>query len=189
MGIRMKEEIVRHFNDVQVIKDVCGELRVLSTIVDFELASLAVATIYNPSIPHYHTSITEFYFVWDGTGRIIVGREHYEIATGTMIIIPPNRVHYTIPRKVMKVLAFSVPAWFKEDQIIIENEDEVAAHYSAHKEKLQLIEELLIRSDLGFTEKMDLDERETLDSKRQQLILKVGWNKMSIPELRRALAP
>jgi len=182
--IGMKKEIVRYTNLIEAIKDACGELKILSSREDFEPASLAMATISGPTIPHYHTFLTEFYFVWEGTGKIIVGRDRYDIKVGTMVIIPPDRVHYTIPGEIMKVLVFSVPAWFEEDQIIVE---EGMACYSSLKERLELIEELLIRSERGFTEEMSSQEKETLDTERQSLIIKMGWDKLSIPELRELL--
>lgn len=60
---------------------------------------------------------------------------------------------------------------------------------SEFKEKSDLINELLSKSDLGFKPKMSKEEREALDIKRQMLVLRAGWNKMSVSELKALLAP
>jgi hypothetical protein len=60
---------------------------------------------------------------------------------------------------------------------------------SEFKEKSGLINELLKRSDLDFEPKMTKEEREALDIERQMLVLRAGWNNMSVLELRELLEP
>lgn len=58
---------------------------------------------------------------------------------------------------------------------------------SEFKEKGGLINELLKRSDLDFEPSMTVKEREALDIERQMLVLRAGWNSLSITELKALL--
>lgn len=60
---------------------------------------------------------------------------------------------------------------------------------SEFKEKSNLINELLSKSDLNFEPNMTKKEREALDVERQMLVLRVGWNNMSVSDLKALLAP
>lgn len=179
-------EIVRHFEEVEAIEDICGEIRAFSSREDFKGANLALVTMLEPNVPHYHKITTEFYFIIDGEGALIIGREVYQIESQTLIIIPPNKAHYFIPRRPTKLLVFCIPAWSKEDEIVLE-EDETVVHYSTFSEKFELINEILFRCDLGFKDDMSQEEREELDVERQSFVLRAGYNNMSVPELRELL--
>lgn len=60
---------------------------------------------------------------------------------------------------------------------------------SEFKEKYDLINELLTRMDLDFESDMTREEREALDVERQTFVLRAGWNKLSIAELKELLMP
>lgn len=182
-----KTEIVRHHSEIPPIADVCGQIRALSSRDDFQEANVVVATMKAPTIPHYHREATEFYFVLSGKGRLIVGRNVYEITNWMLVIIPSNTVHYTIPSLRTEILAFSVPAWREEDQFPLEGTTDAIAGYSSFQEKAELIEEILRREGLEFQEGMSRKEREDLDIERQGFVLGARLNLMSIPELREAL--
>ena len=181
-----KEVITIKLQDIKAISDVCGQIRVLSSKEDFKKASVAHATMKGPTEPHFHKVLTEFYYVLEGKGKVIVGRKLYPIQPGTLIIIPPPLAHYTIPQSKVKVLAFAAPAWSKEDQYII-NESVSPVAYSPFQEKSELIYEILRRADLDFEEGMTREEREALDIERQTFVLRVGYNQMSCEELRKLL--
>jgi len=176
--------IIRDVNDIQPTTDVCGEIRALSSKEDFPGANVAQAIMRAPTEPHYHPVATEFYYAEKGRGRLVIGSKGYEIKNRMLIIIPSNTAHYTIPRSVMRILVFSVPAWSAEDQIVpIEGQ----ASYSTSREKLELIDALLIREGLEFEKKMIQEERKILEGERQNLIQQNGWKSMPIPELRELL--
>ena len=184
--MKIQAEIIRILEKIHPVTDVCGEIRTLSTGEDFSEANLIQATIRAPTEPHYHRIATEFYFVEEGKGRLIVGKDSYEIGDGMLIILPPGVVHFTIPRKISRVLVFSVPAWTERDQVIVQGEDTVD-HYSPFLEKFELINELLFRKGLGVKPEMTRWKREWLDTQRQNIVLRAGWGHMSIPELRKLL--
>ena len=54
----------------------------------------------------------------------------------------------------------------------------------AFAEKAGLIQDLLVKEGLGFRPNMSRGERENLDVDRQSLVLRLGWNKLSMAELR-----
>ena len=60
--MKLRSVIVRQLWEIPPIADVCGEIRPMSTEDDFSQASLAVAAMVAPTIPHYHRIITEFYY-------------------------------------------------------------------------------------------------------------------------------
>lgn len=55
---------------------------------------------------------------------------------------------------------------------------------SEFKEKNDLIQELLKKSGLEFRKSMSRDKREKFDVERQNLVLRAGWNNMSVTDLR-----
>lgn len=55
------------------------------------------------------------------------------------------------------------------------------------EEKNDLIQELLRRSGLEFEEGMSREDREALDRERHTVVLRVGWNKMSVRNLKQLL--
>ena len=52
------------------------------------------------------------------------------------------------------------------------------------KEKNDLIQGLLERADLGFEEGMTREDREDRDLERQMFVLQLGYNAMTVEELR-----
>lgn len=179
-------EIIRRLDNIKSVQDVCGMISVLSNKDDFKKASVALAMMIGPTIPHYHRRITEFYYVLKGKGKLITGRNTHQVAEGALIIIFPHTCHYTIPREEMGVLAFAVPAWTEKDQFILK-ENDVVADYSEYKEKSELIYEILSRADMDFEPGMNRKEKEALDMERQMFVMRAGYNKMSIPKLRKLL--
>lgn len=178
------DTIVRNFDDIPVIQEICGEIRQLISREDFEQASAAVAIITAPTVPHIHSKTTEFYFVIEGKGKIFVRGLPHWIKENDLVAIPPNSVHYTIPRTKMKVLVFAVPAWVQDDQTVLDLAPNSSLEY---QEKFALIDEILCRAGLEFREGMSQTEKEDFDVERQALVLRAGWNGMSNAELRKVL--
>jgi len=187
-----KEVIIRDVATVKHEPSACGRILPLSSADDFKEVNLAIAEINTPTIPHFHKERTEFYFVLDGEGKLIAGlKTSHKIKKGVLVIIPPNTVHYTIPRIPLKVMTISTPAWTKEDEHIIHNISEIEwikLDYSDFREKYELISEFLSREGIDFKEGISKEEEEMLDIERQSLVLRIGLNKMSIAELRKFMS-
>jgi hypothetical protein len=60
---------------------------------------------------------------------------------------------------------------------------------SMFKRKNDVIQELLRRAGMGFKEEMAEEQREALDVERQKLVLRAGWNNMTVQELEALLGP
>ncbi len=185
--IEKKNGIVKYLKEIPIVKGTCGETQVLSTEEDFKQGNVSIVMIESSTSPHFHKETTEFYVIEKGSGRLIIGEETYEIKNGMIAIIPPNIAHYIIPREVIKVLVFSVPCWRQDDLFELLEDGNMAVDYSPFKEKFELIDEILLRAGLYFTENMSREEREKIDFERQEFVLQVGYNKMSFPELRELL--
>jgi len=187
----MKKEkiptVVRNIEDMIVKNDICGKIKAITAASDLEQGSLSHVEMNGPTIPHYHEKMAEFYFVLEGTGKIIVGYETHEIRSGTAILIPPGRAHYTIPHTRMKILVFSaIKAWSHEDQFTLEERDD-EVDYFPFKEQLELIDEILLRQGLEFSGAMDKDARKRLVEKRRDYTAEKKLDVATIPKLRAML--
>ena len=179
--------IIRHTVDIGVIQDVCGELKVFSSAEDIKDANLVVAKMRGPTIPHYHREATEFYFVLSGRGRLIVASDCFEIHKGSFIIIPPGYAHSTIPRNIMEVLAFSVPAWQEGEQIVVDDRSRESI-YNRALEKKTLLDELLRRHIVEIKKGRTREQRdESVGHQRRVLLKQHKWDKLPTLELRKQL--
>lgn len=115
--------IVRRLSDVEPLSSVCGESRRLITAADGTEAGLHVVHIIE-SEPHYHEHTVEIYYILAGWGRMRVGDEVFEIEPGTVIYIPPGKVHAGRGGFVSVVVC--VPPFDPKDQFEVD-EAEVAA--------------------------------------------------------------
>ena len=185
--IEKKNGIVRYLKEIPIVKGTCGETQVLSTEEDFKQGNVSIVVITGPTMPHFHKETTEFYVIEKGSGGLVIGEQTYEIKNGMIAIIPPNIAHYIIPREVIKVLVFSIPCWRQDDSFELLEDGNMAVNYSPFKEKFELIDEILLRVGLYFTENMSREEREKIDFERQELVLQIGYNKMSLSKLRELL--
>ncbi|MBL4650307.1 MAG: cupin domain-containing protein [Aureispira sp.] len=80
---------------------------------------------------HVHQYHTEVITVLDGTGRMYLGGDYFDIKKGDHIIVPPNTAHavITTSSKPLKVLSVQSPQFLGQDRIMIRDtpaEGEVA---------------------------------------------------------------
>lgn len=71
---------------------------------------------------HVHQYHTEVITVLDGTGRMYLGGDYFDIKKGDHIIVPPNTAHavITTSTKPLKVLSVQSPQFLGQDRIVIE---------------------------------------------------------------------
>ena len=71
---------------------------------------------------HVHQYHTEVITVLDGTGRMYLGGDYFDIKKGDHIIVPPNTAHAVITTSVkpLKVLSVQSPQFLGQDRIFIE---------------------------------------------------------------------
>jgi mannose-6-phosphate isomerase-like protein (cupin superfamily) len=80
---------------------------------------------------HVHQYHTEVITVLDGTGRMYLGGDYFDVKKGDHIVVPPNTAHavITTSSKPLKVLSVQSPQFLGQDRIIIRDtpaEGEVA---------------------------------------------------------------
>ncbi len=157
----MGKIIVRRETEVAQVQDICGFIRLLTCADDNAHGNVVTVQMRGASTPHYHKTTTEFYFVLGGPGVIVAGREIILADTGTLVMIPPAIAHYVIPRNVMKLAVFAVPAWHKSDEFVLNEDDAEVDYYVAMHKKL-LIDELVARAHFDRSAIVTPEERVAL---------------------------
>jgi len=71
---------------------------------------------------HVHQYHTEVVTILEGTGRMYLGGEYFDVKAGDHIVIPPNTAHgvVTTSSKPLKVLSAQSPEFFGDDRVFIE---------------------------------------------------------------------
>lgn len=176
----MGEIVVRRETEVAQVQDICGFVRLLSRSDDFAGGNVVTVQMRGASAPHFHKSTTEFYFVIGGPGTIVAGRQVIPANTGTLVLIPPLTAHYVIPRNVMKLVVFAVPAWQKSDEFVLEEDNAEVDYYVALHRKL-LIDELVAREPVHTSVMITPEERAAIANAKH-------YDEMSTKALSRLLA-
>jgi len=82
---------------------------------DFAIVDMG-AIIY--AEPHYHPENDyEIYFVLQGTAIVVVGKVEYHVKPGDVIVIPPNKAHFTIPDAEYVIACVNTPPYNPEHYI------------------------------------------------------------------------
>lgn len=70
---------------------------------------------------HVHQYHTEVITVLDGTGKMYLGGDYFDIKKGDHIVVPPNTAHavVTTSSKPLKVLSAHSPQFLGQDRILI----------------------------------------------------------------------
>ncbi len=77
--------------------------------------------------PHYHPDDNfEIYFVLQGMARVVVGHVEQQVKAGDVIVIPPNKAHFTIPDENYVIACVNTPP-YKPEHYIAVNEANAAA--------------------------------------------------------------
>ncbi len=99
----------------------CGTVYELANPIDRPNESFAIADMSKIAVaePHYHVE-TEIYFVVQGRGRIVIGSKEISLQKDTVVVIPSNTAHYTIPTDSNLVLAVvNTPAFKPENYHVL----------------------------------------------------------------------
>ena len=118
----MKENkgyIVRRIpDDVLPVPCPCGESIRAITGKDNDLASIHVVTISKDSKIHYHKKLTEFYYVLDGKGEILLNDDIIKLEPNVLVMIKPLTRHRA--RGNLKILNIVVPPFDESDEFIVD---------------------------------------------------------------------
>lgn len=62
--------------------------------------------------PHYHPNgETEIYIVLSGHGNLIVGGKENHVQKGSVVVIPPDTAHFTIPKENLVLGVINIPSF------------------------------------------------------------------------------
>ncbi len=108
-GFKKWEDLVQ---GITPKKTGCGQIYELGQPLERPNEDLAVADMRDVLFtqPHYHPE-TEIYFVLQGRGRAVVGSKEASIQTGSIILVPSNLAHYTIPEADLVIAVVATPPY------------------------------------------------------------------------------
>ena len=108
----MLKYVRRDPQEIEGISDPCGTVWPMFTESDTSVAEFFIVESHD-AIPHYHTKITEFYHVIDGSGKLILDDEEVELHKGVTVMINPGTTHRAVGD--LSVIVVCVPAGVYQD--------------------------------------------------------------------------
>lgn len=110
----------RHINKAQAksYPSGCGYIWDLITGDYNPQTSIDYCLMDTPSEHHKHHKAFEFYCITKGTGTVHVGSKTFKVSAGSVVQIPPNVVHYTMPDGKLEMFVVSTPPFSPADYIV-----------------------------------------------------------------------
>ena len=78
--------------EVQAWSETCGSIRCLIEEADEAAAEIQIVEIQDAKL-HYHKTTDEFYYIIDGTGKMILDDEEIELHQGLVVYVPRGVKH------------------------------------------------------------------------------------------------
>jgi mannose-6-phosphate isomerase-like protein (cupin superfamily) len=107
--------LVRRLADAPTVPCPCGESTRPLTAADGAPCSLHV-TAMRDAVRHYHRDSTEVYYILDGTGKIELSGDWFDVAPGTVIHIEPGTRHRIVSETGLKTIVVAIPPFRAEDE-------------------------------------------------------------------------
>ncbi len=112
--------IVRNVDELPTEKSTCGFRTRLITEKDGNSVSVSHLRISDAQ-KHYHERTTEFYYVINGEGELLVNDKVIPLKKGVIVMIKPGTIHQAISHNNLEVLIImSPPVGEVNDQIYVE---------------------------------------------------------------------
>jgi mannose-6-phosphate isomerase-like protein (cupin superfamily) len=92
--------------EVEPWSETCGQIRPLVEESDGAAAEIHHVKIQDAKL-HYHERTDEFYYVIDGTGRMVLDDEEIELHPGVVVYVPRGVRHKAVGR--LTVLTVCIP--------------------------------------------------------------------------------
>jgi mannose-6-phosphate isomerase-like protein (cupin superfamily) len=109
----------RVMEDVQAVPCPCGESIRAITGKDTDLASIHLVIISKDSKLHYHKKLTEFYYVLEGEGELLLNEDVVKLEPHILVMIKPMTRH--VARGNLRILNIVIPPFDEADEYIVEN--------------------------------------------------------------------
>ncbi len=104
----------------------CGIVYELPNMLNRPDEGLAIVDMRQLSFaePHYHPDeCIEIYFVLQGSAAVIVAGRVQQVSVGDVVIIPPNKAHFTIPDQEYVIGVINTPPYTPESYKVLEHSD------------------------------------------------------------------
>jgi mannose-6-phosphate isomerase-like protein (cupin superfamily) len=92
--------------EVEPWAETCGQIRPLVEEADGAAAEVHHVEIQDAKL-HYHERTDEFYYIIDGTGRMVLDDEEIELHPGVVVYVPRGARHKAVGR--LTVLTVCIP--------------------------------------------------------------------------------
>ena len=106
---------VRRTVDAPTVPCPCGQSTRVLTAVDGGPCSLHVTSIHD-SVRHYHRDTAEVYYILEGTGKIELNGEWFDVAPGVVIHIEPGTRHRVVSERGLKTIVVAIPPFRDDDE-------------------------------------------------------------------------
>lgn len=105
-------------------ENLCGVIYVPPDPLCRENESFAVADMSKIEFahPHYHPE-TEIYFILQGKGLVVVGSEENYVEKNSVVIIPGNTAHFTIPIEELVLAVVCTPPYRGEHALPLDQDN------------------------------------------------------------------
>lgn len=119
-------------------ENICGIIYELPNFLGRENESLAIADMSHIelALPHYHQE-TEIYFILQGKGIVVVGGEENYVEKNSVVIIPGNMAHYTIPIEELVLAVVCIPAYNGKCPLPLDQDNPLVKYDSAQLFRLK----------------------------------------------------
>lgn len=111
----MSGYVVRHRSDAPTVPCPCGFSTRILTAADGGPCSLHVTRIRD-SVRHYHADTTEVYYVLEGSGRMELNGEWFDVRPGSVIRIDAGTRHRLVADDEVTTLVVAMPAFNPADE-------------------------------------------------------------------------
>lgn len=111
----MSGYVVRHRSDAPTVPCPCGFSTRILTAADGGPCSVHVTRIRD-SVRHYHANTTEVYYILDGTGRMELNGEWFDVTPGSVIRIDTGTRHRLTADNEVTTLVMAMPAFNPADE-------------------------------------------------------------------------
>lgn len=122
-------DIVAH---AEPIENLCGVIYVPPDPLCRVNESFAVADMSKIEFahPHYHPE-TEIYFILQGKGLVVVGGEENYVEKNSIVIIPGNSAHFTIPIEDLVLAVVCTPPYRGESALPLDQDNPLVKYDQA----------------------------------------------------------
>ena len=100
--------IVRNVDELPTERGTCGFRTSLFTEKDCDSVAISHLKISDAQ-KHYHDKTTEFYYVINGEGELLVDHKVISLKKGTIVMIKPGTIHQAISHNKLEVLIIMTP--------------------------------------------------------------------------------